>query len=321
MAHLLNKLKSLISGEKPHKDSLQYEEVSGDFDGQYKECSFSSQAGEQVTEIHYSDWGKDSDPVILCVHGLTGNGYDFDFLAPALVDEGYRVIAVDLVGRGRSSFLKDPLLYNYETYIADLLALIKHLNVKEVDWLGVSLGGLLGMCVAAMDESPIRRLIINDVGPEVPQKALDFIYDVIRVPYYFDTVQDLEARMRKTRGLTWGPLKAVHWHHMAEHNARACDDGRITYAYDAQIARIFESEPVGNADLWACWDAIKVPVFVIHGGFSVLLTKAILKKMEQRGPEYDLVRFHDCGHVPSLMRAKHIHEITRWLKGTCNVLS
>jgi pimeloyl-ACP methyl ester carboxylesterase len=266
-------------------------------------------------EIYYNDWGpKDGNPVI-CVHGLTGNGYDFDFLAEDLIKHGHRLIAVDLPGRGRSDFHADPLLYNYDQYLRDLHELLAHLDLQapgSVDWLGVSLGGLLGMRMAALEHSPIKRLIINDVGPEVPQAALDFIYQVISQNYAFDTVADLEQRMRATRGLTWGPVTDEQWRHMAEHNARARDDGRITYAYDPQIARVFESEPIGDEDLWDCWGAIACPVLVIQGADSMLLTDDIVDEMAEIR-EFDLAVFEGCGHVPSLMAPEQIKIVRAWL--------
>ena len=193
-------------------------------------------------QIFYSDWGDEDANPIICVHGLTGNGHDFDVLAEDLVEHGHRVIAVDLPGRGRSDFHDDPLLYNYDQYMDDLHALLVDLGYEapnSVDWIGVSLGGLLGMRMASMDESPIKRLIINDVGPVVPTEALEFIYQVIKRDYHFDTLADFEERLRATRGKMWGPVTDEQWHHMAEHNARALDDGRITYAYDPHIREVF----------------------------------------------------------------------------------
>lgn len=271
--------------------------------------------------IVYSDWGPPHAPAIICVHGLTGNGHDFDFLAKALIEKGYRVIAVDLPGRGRSDFLPEPLDYNHTQYCQDLIALLAQLGVNEpgsVDWLGVSLGGLLGIRLAGMENSPIRRLIINDVGPVVPQPALDFIYKVIAQTYRFDTIQALEKRMRETRGLSWGPVTDQQWKHMAEHNARALDDGQITYSYDPEIAVVFEHQPTGGVDLWPYWDRISCPVLTIQGAKSLLLTNAIIEEMNGRGPGkiMDLVIFEDCGHVPSLMAPEQIRVIEEWLNNT-----
>jgi pimeloyl-ACP methyl ester carboxylesterase len=271
--------------------------------------------------IVYSDWGVPEAHPVVCVHGLTGNGHDFDFLAEALVEKGYRFIAVDLPGRGRSDFLSNPADYNYNQYCHDLTALLAHLGLSEpgsIDWLGVSLGGLLGIKLAGMENSPIRRLIINDVGPVVPQEALDFIHQVISQVYTFNTVKDLEQRMRETRGITWGPVTDEQWKHMAEHNARALEDGQITYAYDPEIAVVFEGEPIGDADLWTYWDRIVCPVLLIQGGKSMLLTDEIVEDMNIRGPgqDMDLVIFEDCGHVPSLMAPEHISVIEQWLDAT-----
>ncbi|MBX2834088.1 MAG: alpha/beta hydrolase [Micavibrio sp.] len=282
----------------------------------FNEAFITSENGGETHRIYYREWGDESGIPLICVHGLTGNGYDFDYIAPTLVEQGYRVIAVDLPGRGRSDFLSDPMLYNYDIYIADLIGLIAHFGFKKVDWLGVSLGGLLGMCIAAEENTPIKRLILNDVGPEVPKAALDFIYNVIKQPYYFESIDELEKRMRATRGLTWGPVTDEQWTHMAKHNARETDDGRITYAYDPEIARIFETAPLGTLDMWECWDAIDCPTLVIQGKKSMLLTKKILKKMKKRGPEYDLLVFKGCGHVPSLMAPEQIEAVRGWL--ACN---
>ncbi len=266
-------------------------------------------------QIYYNDWGAEDGNPVICVHGLTGNGYDFNFLAEELIKHGHRVIAVDLPGRGRSDFHADPLLYNYDQYIRDLQELLVHLDLQapdSVDWLGVSLGGALGLRMAEMEHSPVKRLIINDIGPAVEKAALDFIYQVISQTYIFDTVADLEARMRATRGLTWGPVTDAQWRHMAEHNARATDDGRITYGYDPQIARVFETAPIGDADLWESWKGTTCPVMVIQGAQSALLTDDIIDEMEEVR-EFDLTVFEGCGHVPSLMAPEQIKIVKTWL--------
>lgn len=263
--------------------------------------------------IAYSDYGRKTAPIIIGVHGLTGNGYDFDYLAPELVIEGYRFIAVDLAGRGRSDFLPDPTDYNYKQYLYDLRGLIHHLGAEEVDWIGISLGGLLGIKLAGMEDSPIKRLVINDVGPEVPRPALEFIHQVISQQYEFDDMEALEKRMRETRGLTWGPITDEQWAHMARHNVRELVNGKISYAYDPAIARVFETAPLGDDDLWPHWQKIKCPVQLLWGQKSVVLTEQIIKNMEKKGPLFDLCTFSDCGHVPSLMAPGQIQVITNWL--------
>lgn len=287
----------------------------------YTEKSFQSINSKGFHRIVYNDWGDADGQPVICVHGLTGNGHDFDYIASDLVKDGFRLIAVDLPGRSRSDFLSNPMDYNYNQYCQDLMALLAHLDLTEagsVDWLGISLGGLLGIRLAGMENSPIRRMILNDVGPEVPKPALDFIHQVISQRYVFNTIDDMEERMRATRGLTWGPVTDEQWHHMAEHNARALDDGSLTYGYDPEIAKIFETEPTGDADLWPYWTAIKCPILTIHGAKSVILTSDILQKMHDsyRGKSFDVVQFADCGHVPSLMHPHQIEVVQKWLNTT-----
>lgn len=279
----------------------------------YKSVSFTGHGGHT---IFYSDWGEEDAPPLICVHGLTGNGFDFDFLAPHLLADGYRLICVDLPGRGRSDFLGNSLSYNYAQYRLDLLALLEHLGLnapRAVDWLGVSLGGLLGIWIAGEKNSPIRRLILNDVGPTVPKQALDFIYQVIAQTYEFDDVNALEERMRATRGLSWGPMTDVQWMHMAQHNYRDLDNGKVSYAYDPGIADVFKNAPIGDVDLWRSWDALSSPVLLLRGGQSLILPEGLVKEMQQRGPAFDLHVFEDCGHVPSLWAENQIAVIRDWL--------
>jgi pimeloyl-ACP methyl ester carboxylesterase len=271
--------------------------------------------------IVYNDWGDPDGQPIIGVHGLTGNGHDFDFIAADLVKQGYRVIAVDLAGRGRSDFLPYAMDYNYNQYTQDLTALLAHLCLSEpgsVDWLGISLGGLLGIKMAGLPNTPIRRLILNDVGPEVPKPALDFIHMVIAQPYYFENIAAIEKRMRETRGLSWGPVTDEQWKHMAEHNARGLEDGTLTYGYDPRIAEIFKTQPTGDADLWPYWKDIKAPVLVLHGGQSMVLTQDIINQMsaDYKGHSMTVARFDDCGHVPSLMHPPQIDVVQTWLNDT-----
>ncbi|MFK7838917.1 MAG: alpha/beta fold hydrolase [Bdellovibrionales bacterium] len=269
--------------------------------------------------IAYQDWGQPGNPPVFCVHGLTGNSFDFDFLAADLVRHGYRVISITLVGRGKSDFLNDPMDYNYSHYIKDIFAVLDAENLNtpnSLDWIGISLGGLLGMHIAAMENSPIQRLILNDIGPVVPEAALNFIHEVIKVPYHFENLDALELRMRQTRGLSWGPVTDEQWTHMAQHNHRLLDDGNYSYAYDPRIAVVFEHAPIGDVDLWEVWNAISCPILLIHGKKSLLLTKKIIKAMRKTDTDFDLLTLKKCGHAPSLMAPDQILAITEWLEKT-----
>jgi pimeloyl-ACP methyl ester carboxylesterase len=264
--------------------------------------------------IIYSDWGPQDGRIVLCVHSLTGNGSDFEYLARELVQDGYRVIAPDLPGRGRSDFLANPLDYNLAQYCVDLAALLAHLQIQRpIDWIGNSLGGLLGIRLAGVPFSPIGRLILNDIGPTAPKAALDFIFQVVSQHYRFATVKDLENRMRETRGLTYGPITDEQWHHMAEHSARPLEDGSITYGYDQRISVMFGQAPAGETDLWMAWDQIRCPTLILQGGKSMILPNDVVAEMQSRGPRSDLYVFPDCGHIPSLMAPEQIAVVRRWL--------
>ena len=285
-----------------------------------REGHYISHNSQGFHRIVYSDWGPSDGNIIVCVHGLTCNGRDFDWLSHALAQDGYRVIAVDLAGRGRSDFLSNADDYNYDQYISDLTALFAHLDISEeksIDWIGVSLGGLLGMRLAALEGSPIRRIILNDVGPEIPQTALDFIAEYISKTYRFKNLNELETLMRETRGVTWGPMSDEQWHAMAENNARALPDGQLTYAYDPQIAHVFNGEPIGKLNFWPLWEAMQQDCLVIRGQSSVIFPAAVADKMAVKGPgalgRMNFVEIEGCGHVPSLMTEDQISIVKNWL--------
>jgi pimeloyl-ACP methyl ester carboxylesterase len=286
-----------------------------------REKSFLTLCSTGYHKIVYSEWGPEDGPVIICAHGLTGNGHDFNWIAPVLAKEGYRVIAIDMPGRGRSDFLPNPQDYNYRQYLNDLSCLFAHAGVSaasSVDWIGISMGGLLGIILASYENTPIKRLIIDDIGPDMPQEDLDLITQYISTEYRFETIKEMEDFMRQTRGLNWGPVADEQWPVMAENNARALEDGSITYAFDPMIADVFSSEPVGDLDLWERWHNIKCPSLILRGSESTLFTQSTAEKMLQTGPGADglvtLEIIQGCGHVPALMDSAQHNLIKSWLK-------
>ena len=293
----------------------------------YRESHIFGLDSQGFHKIVYSDWGAPEAHPVLCVHGLTCNGHDFDDLSRALAEDGYRVIAVDLPGRGRSDPLKNPLDYHLGQYCQDIAALLAHLGISPptppqaggrkggIDWIGVSLGGLLGICLAAMENSPIRRMIVNDIAPEIPKELLDFLYQVVLKPRRFDTLQDLKNDMRGVQRAGWGPLTEEQWQAMAEHYARALEDGALTYNFDPQIGFNFAPERAQAVDLWPLWERIAIPTLLIRGGQSLLLTHAQAEAMAQRAPRAGVqtVTFDDCGHAPSLLAPAHIDVVKQWL--------
>jgi pimeloyl-ACP methyl ester carboxylesterase len=261
----------------------------------------------------YADWGEPSAKhVVVCVHGLTRNGRDFDILADRLVaDLRVRVICPDIAGRGRSDWLKDPAAYAYSQYIADMTALITSLGIAQIDWIGTSMGGLIGMFLAAAPSTPIRTLVMNDVGPYVPKPALERIAGYIGLDERFDTLEALEAHLRRVHA-PFGPLTDAQWAHLAAHGHRRRADGSYGLAYDPAIG-INVRQGVKTWDLWETWDKIACPTLVLRGAQSDLLGAEVATEMTRRGPKAELATFEGVGHAPGLMAEDQLETISQWL--------
>ena len=260
----------------------------------------------------YTEWGApDAARTLVCVHGLTRNGRDFDTIAAALED-GYRVICPDIVGRGRSDWLRDGTQYQNPTYLADLVTVLARAGANEVDWLGTSMGGILGMLMASMPGSPIKRLIINDVGPFLPKPALERIASYTGTAPDFDDIGVLEAYLREVHA-PFGDLTDQQWRHMAEASSREVDEGKVALAYDPAIGDNFRAGPLGDVDMWGWWDAIHCPTLVLRGESSDLLLSEHSEEMTRRGPKAELVEITGCGHAPALMDPEQLALIRDWL--------
>ena len=246
----------------------------------------------------------DAGAMVVCVHGMVRNGRDFDFLAERLSRQHGRAVCPDVVGRGRSDWLPVPALYGYPQYLADMTALIARLDVPQVDWVGTSMGGLIGMMLAAQPNTPIRRLVINDAGAFVPKAALERIGGYVGADPSFADVDELEAYLRQIYA-PFGALTDEQWRHMAVHSARPVAGGRVGLAYDPGIGHVFRNpdQPVEDVDLWPIWDAVRCPVLLIRGEHSDVLPRDVAEEMTRRGPGATLVEIAGCGHAPSLMTA------------------
>lgn len=258
-----------------------------------------------------SDEAGQSAPPVICVHGLTRNARDFDMLAERL-SETRHVVCPDVVGRGKSDWLPDPGLYGYPQYMSDMTALIARLDARTVDWVGTSMGGLIGMMMAATTGSPIRRLVLNDVGPFIPTAALERIGSYVGADPTFLAKDALEIFLRHIHG-TFGPLTDAQWHHLSEHSARPREDGTIGLAYDPGIAAAFTMGEIADVDLWPVWDSVGCPVLVIRGENSDLLTRDVADRMVESGHDVTLVEMADCGHAPALMAEEQIDTVRGWL--------
>jgi len=264
--------------------------------------------------IAYTEWGEPSAPrTLICVHGLTRNGRDFDRLAAALA-ERWHVICPDVAGRGRSDWL--PVAgYNNAQYLADMNALIARVGAKEVDWLGTSMGGLLGMQLAAQPNTPIRRLVVNDIGPYIPKAALERIADYVGQDPRFATLEELEAYLRRVHA-PFGPMSDQDWRHLALQGYRRLEGGGFGLAYDPAIGQAFRANGLKDVDLWSVWDAIRCPVLVLHGAESDLLLSDTAAEMGRRGPRAKIVDIPGVGHAPALVAETMIALVRDWLSAT-----
>lgn len=267
-------------------------------------------------QMAYVEWGDAANPrVLVCVHGLTRSGRDFDFLAQALAAD-YRVICPDIAGRGKSDWLRDKSLYAVPQYCADMTTLLARLGVNQVDWLGTSMGGLIGMSIAALPGNPIRRLVLNDVGPVITAASLARIGEYLGKPPRFDSMADAEGYIRQVSA-PFGQLTDTQWRHLTVHVVRSAADGKIELAYDPGIALAYgqAQQLNGGRDigLWPLYDAITCPTLLLRGALSDLLTRETAQLMTQRGPHAELIEIPDTGHAPALMDQGQIAIVREFL--------
>lgn len=262
--------------------------------------------------IAFTDWGSAMGrKATVCVHGLTRTGRDFDVLADALSARG-RVVCPDVPGRGASDWLPDPKAYTYPTYLSDMAALMAHIGAERVDWVGTSMGGLIGMMLAATPGTPIRRLVVNDIGPLIPKEALVRISHYVGAAPDFPDLGAVEAYLRDVHA-PFGKLTDLQWRHLAITNSISNGQGGYRLHYDPRIADAFAAGPIEDVDLWAVWDRIECPVLVLRGANSDLLSAATAAEMAVRGPKADVVTIEGCGHAPALMDAAQVEIVRDWL--------
>ncbi len=250
--------------------------------------------------LNYYEWGDArNQEVAICVHGLTRNGRDFDALAEALCAR-YRVLCPDVVGRGLSAWLPCKEDYGYQQYCSDMAALIARCGAKRVVWVGTSMGGLIGMLLAAQLNAPIERLVINDIGPFIPKASIERIARYVGQQVSFDDLPSFERYIRAISA-PFGKLSDAQWRHLAQTNAKQRDDGKWISVYDPGIAVTLQQAAGADVDLWPFWDRVICPTLLLRGTQSDVLSVHTAQEMSRRGPRALLLEFNDVGHAPALL--------------------
>ena len=285
--------------------------------------------------IAYTDWGDPENPhVVLCVHGLSRNSRDFDYLADALSGD-YRVVCMDVVGRGESDWLEDKSGYTFSTYLSDAAALVarvttpvrggflREMRSRTLDWVGTSMGGLMGMMLAAKPNTPIGRLVMNDVGPFVPWNGLFRLKGHLGRPRGFGSLKAAGDFLREALA-AFGPLTESQWEHMIKYSVQQREEDRRWYLrFDPAIgqwnAQSDPELPMGptflrGVDLWTVWNAVSCPVLVLRGAESDVLTASTVEEMRRRKPDTQSVEFPGVGHAPALFDKKQIGAVRSFLK-------
>jgi pimeloyl-ACP methyl ester carboxylesterase len=256
--------------------------------------------------VAYLEWG---DPrnrdILVCVHGLTRSARDFDELARALCSQ-FRVACPDLAGRGDSDRLIDPLFYTVPQYLSDMVTLIARLDAESVNWLGTSLGGLVGMALAAQAGTPVKKLVLNDASPFMPRAALERIGGYVGKTPVFASLDEAEQYIR-TISAPFGPHSEAQWRFLTENWVRKGEDGTWRPHYDPRIAEAYRGAfAEKDLDLWSIYDAVRCPTLVLRGEQSDLLSPDTAAQMARRGPKAKIVQVAGVGHAPTLLNPDQI---------------
>lgn len=267
-------------------------------------------------DMAYREWGDPgSKRVLVCMHGMARQGCDFDTLARAMQGE-FRVVCPDIVGRGESDPLADPSAYQVQTYVADMVTLLARIDAESLAWVGTSLGGLIGMVVASLPGSPVRRLVLNDVGPDIDATWIARIASYLGAPFTWSS-EDEAADYLLTISQGFGPHSRAQWMALTRPMLRR-EGERFRLHYDPAIALALravtpEVAAAGQTLAWAAYDAIRCPTLLLRGTDSDALTSATARAMTERGPKARLHEFAGIGHAPTLVAPEQVDVVREFL--------
>lgn len=263
-------------------------------------------------ELHVTEWGDPARPALVMWHGLARTGRDFDEAASALSDE-YFVLCPDTLGRGLSSWSRPGGAdYSYKAFGDTALAMLEHYGITRLRWVGTSMGGLIGVTLAAGAlKDRISHLVVNDIGPDIPAEGSGRIASYVGNPPVYDTVAELEAWLRENYA-PFGANTDAFWRRMADTSMRRTDSGKVTVHYDPAIVTQFTLHK-GDLDVWDKYDAVTARSLLLRGAASDVLPAAVAEEMTRRGPKPRLVTFPDCGHAPTLASETEIALLREFL--------
>ena len=266
--------------------------------------------GEGTHKISYTEWGAEHDEVIVCIHGLTRNGRDFDFVAERLA-QNFRGICPEMAGRGSSEWLPNFEWYNNDVQVADTLALMEHVGAESYHWIGTSMGGLMGMIMAALHPHKIRKMLINDIGAFISADGMRRIKGYVKDEILFDDRAHAESRFREIFSSFHIETEA-QWQHMFEHGLRETSDGKFSFNHDPAMGKAFAGEQDFN--LWRLWRAGKAETLILRGAESDIFPRDVAEKMAEKDG-VELVEFERFGHVPPLMNDEQIGVVEEFFLG------
>jgi len=270
--------------------------------------------GDGTMNLAYLEWGQaDAGRTAVCVHGISRNAHDFQWIGEDLAEHGWRVLSLDMAGRGHSDWLEDASGYAMPVYFQHVQHVMAELGITEpVDWIGTSMGGILGMVMAGMGVT-FRNLVLNDVGPFIGQKVVAGIGEAVGTYPAFQDVSEVEAYL-KGRFAPYGPVLDAQFAEMASNSWRKDDEGALRLNYDPRIVEPLLAAAPGNLNLWKLYDAIKAPTLVLRGDVSEVLTAETAEEMTGRGPKAELVTFEGITHPLWLTDEEQITTVRDFLE-------
>lgn len=294
-------------------------------------CLYPSEQGDNYKNMNVYEWGDSANPrVLVCVHGLTRNGRDFDLVAQRMANlaKTHRVLCVDVVGRGLSEWAESPEHYNIGQYVGDIASLREFFNLETFEWLGTSMGGLIGMAFQSRHPGVISKLILNDIGPVIGQDAISLIAQYVGKNPVFPSRAAAVEYARKIMG-GFGAQTEAEWGSLTNHYYVAVlddagrDTGAVKFHYDPQLGEASRTtmnlpdavREAGEKYLWTCFESFKCPVLIIRGINSELLQAHIATQMLQRNSQAQLVTIPNTAHAPHLYNDAQTDIIETFLNG------